>query len=89
MHIEIASPTIGQTDAHTEIAPQRLGQRFMHIEIASPTIGQTDVHTEIGPQRLGRSLLVTTFLSPSPYGQSAGRLQGVGGRGEATTVTPE
>ena len=75
MYIEIGSPTLELSFAHMEIAPQRLGLSF--------------VHTEIAPPRLGRSFLVATFLSPSPYGQSAGRLQGVGGRGEAKTVTPE
>ena len=64
-------------------------QNFEHVENGRQSIGQTDAHTEIGRQRLGRSFLVATFLSPSPHGLSAGRLQGVGGRGEAKTVTPE
>ena len=74
---------------HIEIAFQTLGLSFAHIEIAFPTIGLSFAHTEIAPQRLGQRFSVEAFLSPSPYGQSAGCLYGVGGRGEAKTVTPE
>lgn len=37
MHIEIASPTIGQTDAHTEIGPPRLGLSFLVATFLSPS----------------------------------------------------
>lgn len=61
----------------------------MHIEIGRQSIGQSFAHVENGRQSIGQSFSVEAFLSPSPYGQSAGHLQGVGGRGEAKTVTPE